>query len=136
MQFREREIPFGSDPHADAVRKARVLGAKGGEDFAWMSPGDLERTDEGEFGKMFGGEKILEGDGRGDVREPGGAALLHGFDGDLLPLLALGLRAAVVELGDDAFGEERDDVRGSEFNCFLDNALDDLAFGNGNQERP
>src|SRR5208282_3818119 len=74
-------------------------------------------------------QKFLNGRWRFDFWQPGRAALFDGFNGNLLPFLALVFCALVVESRHDAFGQQRHDAMRAQFHGFLDDGLDDFALG-------
>ncbi len=57
--------------------------------------------------------------GRFYARQPGHAALFDGFDGDLLPFAGFAVGMFLINVCDDALGEQRYDAGGAEFSGFL-----------------
>jgi len=100
-QFGERKIALRPNPYPGAVRPAAVPGEEGSEHRARMAALRLERADKSQFRFYARREKIFQSHRRLDARQPRGAALLDGRDGDLLPFLALGLGVVGVEVRDD-----------------------------------
>ncbi len=142
LDFGGGEIAFGADEPEDAAGGAAEGGGGVGKKRLQRLGAGVKAGNELEIiiagagaDSVVRGEEGDERLQRGDIEEPGIAALFGGFEGGGAPFLDFFVLTVAVEVDLGAFADDGDDAGGTDFGGFADDIVETGAFRKGLGER-
>ena len=115
LQFVRGKIAFRANPRRRAGGRSALGLLIFAKNFARMPAFFLKGTDNLQIRLFLSRQEIFKRGGDFNFRQPGRAALFHGFDGGLPPLLVFAQRVAFIQSGHDAFSEQGRKLLHAEF---------------------